>query len=254
MDNEHVPVVGRVRDFLSKFDSDEDNNQIKKGGSSNPSTPNAKRKVVSTLIGQLEKSSSEPSVDNPVDEKIKVAKSDNRISSEQEPTTEQTKELRGSDDEDNELKELQTQISNLKPSKLKLGVEMIPDHDGSEDIRKDGEGLIMPRKPANPCLDSDDHKSLHRELMFNKKVGKNVLNQKSELQRAMEKHRDQAARKEAEKEKLNNKTAFEKVIEERARRLESHEKEEEAEHNGQNAKPEFLQVHAKLRARMEPNK
>jgi len=52
-------------------------------------------------------------------------------------------------------------------------------------------------------------------------VGKNVLNQKSELQKAMEKHRDQAARKEAEKEKLTNKTAFEKVIEERARRLES---------------------------------
>lgn len=52
-------------------------------------------------------------------------------------------------------------------------------------------------------------------------VGKNVLNQKSELQKAMDKHRDQAARKEAEKEKLNNKTAFEKVIEERARRLES---------------------------------
>lgn len=52
-------------------------------------------------------------------------------------------------------------------------------------------------------------------------MGKNVLNQKSELQKAMDKHRDQAARKEAEKEKLNNKTAFEKVIEERARRLES---------------------------------
>lgn len=32
-----------------------------------------------------------------------------------------------------------------------------------------------------------------------------------------------------------------------------HEKVEEAE-NGQNTKPEFLQVHAKLRARMEPNK
>jgi hypothetical protein len=52
-------------------------------------------------------------------------------------------------------------------------------------------------------------------------VGKNVLSQKSELQKAMDKHRDQAARKEAEREKLNNKTAFEKVIEERARRLES---------------------------------
>jgi hypothetical protein len=52
-------------------------------------------------------------------------------------------------------------------------------------------------------------------------VGKNVLNQKSELQRAMERHKELAARKEAEKERVNNKTAFERVIEERARRLET---------------------------------
>ncbi|XP_065352709.1 uncharacterized protein LOC135947715 [Cloeon dipterum] len=251
MDNEQVPAVGRVRDFLSKFDSDEDNNQIKKGVLSNPSTPNAKRKLVTALVGQLEKSSSEPNVDNPDEGKIRAVKSDNRISNE-ESSVEEKKEHITSADEEHALKELQTQISNLKPSQLKLGVEMIPDHDGSEDARKDGEGLIMPRKPANPCLESDDRKNLHREIMFNKKLGINVLNQKSELQRAMEKHKDQAARKEAEKEKLNNKTAFEKVIEERARRLETQEKSEEEEHNDQ--KPEFLQVHAKLRSRMDPNK
>jgi Protein of unknown function (DUF1151) len=57
-------------------------------------------------------------------------------------------------------------------AELKLGVEMIPDHDSSDDSRKDGEGLIMPRKPQNPCIESDDHKSLHRELMFNKKVSR----------------------------------------------------------------------------------
>lgn len=32
------------------------------------------------------------------------------------------------------------------------------------------EGLILPRKPQNPCLESQDRQSLHRELMFNKKM------------------------------------------------------------------------------------
>lgn len=81
MDNEQVPVVGRVRDFLSKFDSDEDNNQIKKGMLSNPSTPNAKRKVVSSLtVGQMEKCSSEPNVDNPSETQMKATKSEDLIS------------------------------------------------------------------------------------------------------------------------------------------------------------------------------
>lgn len=33
-----------------------------------------------------------------------------------------------------------------------------------------GEGLIMPRKLQNPCVDSKDHQNLHRELLFNQKM------------------------------------------------------------------------------------
>lgn len=51
--------------------------------------------------------------------------------------------------------------------------------------------------------------------------GKNVLNQKSELQRAMEKHKDTQIRKELEMQKQENRSPLEKVIEERARRLEN---------------------------------
>lgn len=51
--------------------------------------------------------------------------------------------------------------------------------------------------------------------------GKNVLNQKSELQRALEKHKEHQVKKEVEQQRAQNKTAFERVIEERARRLES---------------------------------
>lgn len=34
----------------------------------------------------------------------------------------------------------------------------------------DSQGLIVPKKLANPCLESSDRKNLHRELMFNQKV------------------------------------------------------------------------------------
>lgn len=51
--------------------------------------------------------------------------------------------------------------------------------------------------------------------------GKSVLNQKTELQRAMQKHQEHKVKKEVELQRQMNKTAFERVIEERARKLES---------------------------------
>nr|CAD7424291.1 unnamed protein product [Timema monikensis] len=79
--------------------------------------------------------------------------------------------------------------------------------------------------------------------------GKNVLNQKSELQKALEKHKESQVKKELEHQKETSKSVLERVIEERARRLETLEKCEE-DPNRLNGAPEFLQVHAKLRARM----
>merc|ERR1711874_532657 len=50
--------------------------------------------------------------------------------------------------------------------------------------RCDEQGLIIPKKLVNPNLESTEKKSLHRELKFNQKAGINVLNQKTELERA----------------------------------------------------------------------
>ncbi len=36
----------------------------------------------------------------------------------------------------------------------------------------DKEGLVVPRKPANPCVESMERRDLHRELMFNQKTYK----------------------------------------------------------------------------------
>lgn len=34
----------------------------------------------------------------------------------------------------------------------------------------DKEGLVVPRKPANPCIESMERRDLHRELMFHQKT------------------------------------------------------------------------------------
>ncbi|KOX75084.1 hypothetical protein WN51_13391 [Melipona quadrifasciata] len=87
------------------------------------------------------------------------------------------------------------------------------------------DGLILPRKPFNPCLTSSNHKDLRRELLFNQKVGRNVLNQKSELQRALEKQREAASRREAERNREESfkddpRTALQRAIEQRAKHIE----------------------------------
>lgn len=95
------------------------------------------------------------------------------------------------------------------------------------------DGLILPRKPYNPCLISTNHKDLHRELLFNQKIGKNVLNQKSELQRALEKHREAASRREAERireesYKDDPRTALQRAIEQRARHIQLTQEQSQA--------------------------
>lgn len=37
-------------------------------------------------------------------------------------------------------------------------------------VQTDSDGLILPKKVINPCLESSDRKNLHRELMFNNKM------------------------------------------------------------------------------------
>ncbi|XP_050533766.1 uncharacterized protein LOC126901393 [Daktulosphaira vitifoliae] len=119
--------------------------------------------------------------------------------------------------------------------------------DCTRDMHQDG--LILPRKPVNPCLTSADHQNLHRELLFNQKIGKSVLGQKSELQKALEKHKRAQTQKELEQQKNSCRTPFERMIEERAKKIETQMEKIDVKDKDED-KPEFLQVHAKLRARM----
>jgi hypothetical protein len=113
------------------------------------------------------------------------------------------------------------------------------------------DGLILPRKPYNPCLISSSHKDLHRELLFNQKIGKNVLNQKSELQRAMERHREMQSRKEAEKiqeESYKNdpRTALQRAIEQRAKHIQQSQQPQPTEPPNP-----LVTARAKLRSRTD---
>jgi len=60
-----------------------------------------------------------------------------------------------------------------------------------EEDESEGHTLINPKPLPNPCLDSKERKELHRELLWNQRIGHQVLNTKSELQRALQERRQQ---------------------------------------------------------------
>lgn len=126
---------------------------------------------------------------------------------------------------------------------------------GKKGILIDEDGLILPRKLYNPCLESKEAQNLHRQIKWNAKTGINVLDQKSELEKAMEKRQ----RNKVEKEKKTEveKTPFQKMLEERAKRLEDSDKGGDGNLSGGDGgdsghcspepESEFLKVHAQLR-------
>ncbi|XP_055622910.1 protein FAM107B isoform X2 [Toxorhynchites rutilus septentrionalis] len=130
-------------------------------------------------------------------------------------------------------------------------------HAAASGAMTDAQGLIVPKKITNPCLESMDRQNLHRELMFNQKMGKNVLNQKSELQRALEKQKERQvlaaqnlAKQQAQEQSIANELG--RVIMQRAARLEQKNLAAAAAGNQQDQadsiNPEYLNARAKLRA------
>ncbi|XP_046960212.1 protein FAM107B [Vanessa cardui] len=123
-------------------------------------------------------------------------------------------------------------------SNISLGaVEMVQEGEGA------GDGLIAPRRLQNPCLENPLRMDLHRELMFNQKIGKNVLNQKSELQKALSKHKEKQLMNQVKDHKET--PELERAIAERARRLEQAEQNTEEIEAGTN--PTLQEVRARLR-------
>ncbi|XP_037960734.1 protein FAM107B [Teleopsis dalmanni] len=123
-------------------------------------------------------------------------------------------------------------------------------------VQTDADGLILPKKLINPCLESSDRKQLHRELKFNNKVGKSVLNQKTELQRAYEKQKERQQQhnqtREDQSPTVGLKSELNRVIMERAQKHACHDNHSNSsvdidEDEKQYVNPEYLNVRAKLR-------
>lgn len=89
--------------------------------------------------------------------------------------------------------------------------------------------------------------------------GKNVLGQKSELKKAMEKRLDNQKKKQLEKERVDRRNSFERKLEEQANKLRISDEETGKKNTSNNPQcnnsptpeadiPEFLKIHAKLHA------
>ncbi|CAG9862954.1 unnamed protein product [Phyllotreta striolata] len=133
---------------------------------------------------------------------------------------------------------------------------MIPENLDDSDNPKaplfDEDGLIIPRKLPNPVKENADRQNLHRELLFNQKIGKNVLNQKTELQRALEKQKENLAKKQLEEHISAQTPELEKVIADRAKRLQS--SHEDKNEDDKVINKELLQIRMNLKTRTDANK
>ncbi|XP_053602439.1 uncharacterized protein LOC128670641 [Plodia interpunctella] len=105
------------------------------------------------------------------------------------------------------------------------------------------DGLIAPRRLPNPYLESQQRMDLHRELLFNQRIGKNVLNQKSELQKALSKHKEKQIMNQVKEHRET--PELERAIAERARRLEAAAEQPEPLEAGTSAA--LQQLRARLR-------
>ncbi|XP_055683994.1 protein FAM107B [Lutzomyia longipalpis] len=133
---------------------------------------------------------------------------------------------------------------------------MMPPLHSPSGVITDSQGLIVPKKLTNPCLESSDRQNLHRELLFNQKIGRSVLNQKSELQRVLDKQKErqfmalQQEQQQHSKQESGLSGELGRVIMQRAQRLETLQNttSQSDEEDLKRINPEYVNARAKLKA------
>lgn len=112
-----------------------------------------------------------------------------------------------------------------------------PDEDGH---------IIQPRKLSNPCLESRERQMLHKELLMNYKLGKDVL-KKPELNKVIQKRKDAQKKKEWDEAHANKRTSLELKLEERANRLkEDDAKMKSISEDKDEQQPELMRMHRRI--------
>merc|ERR1719312_1867826 len=99
-------------------------------------------------------------------------------------------------------------------------------------MSKDENGLILPRKITNPCLQSTSVREVHRVIRWNTNKGINVLNNKSELEKVLAKQKKASEKKQLDEKEVENE--FHQMLSERAKRLEQITDDEPTEEAGIN--------------------
>ncbi|XP_046565974.1 uncharacterized protein LOC124274661 isoform X3 [Haliotis rubra] len=146
----------------------------------------------------------------------------------------------------------------LPPSPLSLDADVVPQNGQSFHLHphphqrppslsdtESAESLIRPKRLANPCVESRERQALHRELLLNYKLGKNVL-QKPELSKLMLDRRQTQKKKEWQEQMNNKRTSFELKMEERATRLKEDEQKSMTTISETSGGPELMRMHAKI--------
>lgn len=135
--------------------------------------------------------------------------------------------------------------------------ECLPPHYQDDDPDNDDEiqsQLLSAKKLANPCLESKQHKALCKELIFNQKLGINVLDNKTEYHKEMERRKQRQQRQEDNQRHRENRSTFEVRLEQQANKL--HQEKRDLASSERTGTPvpanvceqasEFLRVHAKI--------
>ncbi|CAL4094834.1 unnamed protein product, partial [Meganyctiphanes norvegica] len=118
--------------------------------------------------------------------------------------------------------------------------------------RVDNVSLVIGYCLSNRNLFTDNERSVYRVYRLCYDVGVNVLNQKTELQRALEKQKDKKALKEQAVERQEQLTPLQKAMESRAQKIEKDtEKDDNKISEKDKNSSEFEKVHAKLRGKLE---
>lgn len=124
--------------------------------------------------------------------------------------------------------------SIMSANELLLGAQVQQQHQQGQQ-QFDQDGLVLPKRLVHHPVSVGQPiiRDLNRELKFNQIRGKNVLDQKSELKKALEKLEESKRRREAEQERLNRRTSLELRLEERAERIAKESQTEEEQQQQQ---------------------
>ncbi|KAH9518404.1 hypothetical protein Btru_016742 [Bulinus truncatus] len=106
--------------------------------------------------------------------------------------------------------------------------------------------LIKPKPLINPCVESRERQALHRELLMNYKIGKDVL-KKPELDKVLRDRRENQRKKEWDEQKLvKGRTSLEMKLEERANRMKEEEEKKMKVIAEESQTPELVRVQRKI--------